>query len=685
MLKNIILFLSIILFALFYSPSAYAFPPYLWAENFGGTGDDASEDTGVDGYGNVYITGWFSDTIVFGDKEVISNGKNDIFIAKLNSEGECLWVKSAGSAEVDCSYCIYVNFWGYSIITGCFQETVNFGDIELVSDGNMDMFIAKLDPDGNFLWAKRAGGVEMDVAAGIIADSMGYSYITGCFSGNAFFGDTELTCDGQTDIFIAKISPHGNFLWATKAGGADYDAGISVAVDTEGNIYCTGSFMDTAYFGDTQLVSNGDYDIFIAGLYPDGSFKWAKGAGAQDESWAKDYGRDIATDSSGNVYVTGGFHNTTYFDDIELTAYGYENASDIFIAKLNADGDYQWVRHAGQSGADQGMSIFSTPGGDCYFTGYFQEAATFGNFTISYLDMDGIHIFAAKMDTEGNFLWAKGGYGYLIKHGNGIAVDNAGCTYISGYFYDTVLFDSMQIYSAGERDILVAKLSYGTPSGPDASIVSQDIVLSPSFPSPGDTVEITARVRNTGTADINSGNVNFYFSQIPGTDLQLIESNSFSNIAPSGYSDITINWNSDPGLEQIPYVLTVEITGVEPSESYTGNNTAYKELPLPVEIGYFLALGTGDKVRINWMTVSEIDNLGFNLYRLKKGKISPFLSSSPVKLNDELIQGQGTSSDPADYSYSDNIKNMGKYIYILESVSISGETREFRTELQWIL
>ena len=660
-------------------------PPYAWALHAGGTGEDTGECTGVDGFGYVYVAGKFSDIGLFDGTELVSHGGSDIFIAKLNADGDYVWVKQVGSTGSEGAYDIYVTFRGYSYITGYFQGTAQFGDIELVSTGGLDIFIAKLDPNGNFLWAKHAGGTGNDNAAAISTDAQGNSYITGYFTETASFGATDLVSSGESDIFLAKLDPNGGFLWAKRAGGIAYDTGTGITVGRQGRVYISGCFYETAYFDDIALVSNGYYDIFIACLDPGNGFVWAKGAGAIDGDYFYDYGWDIAIDDSNHIYATGSFKGTIQFDAIELTAYGYENASDIFVAKLDANGVFQWAKQAGASGEDEGRSIFVSPNGDCYVTGQFQDAAQFDNIWLSYNYMDGYHMFVSKMDGNGNFLWAKGGYGYYLKSGYGVAVDAIGNTYISGYFYDMLILDDMELVSYGDKDILIAQVAYGTSQGPDASIVSQDITFTPTCPTPGDTIDISARVRNVGTADVTSGTASFYYSVQPNVDLQLIGSAAFGPIPPSGYHDVPISWHTDPELEQLDYVLTVELSAIAPDDAYAGNNTAYKDIPLPIELSCFTALGTAARVTIGWTTLSETDNLGFNLYRLTAGKTHPYVADTPVKLNGELIQGQGTSATPHSYSFSDQVKHLGKYIYILESVSTTGETESYRTRLQWLL
>lgn len=223
-----------------------------------------------------------------------------------------------------------------------------------------------------------------------------------------------------------------------------------------------------------------------------------------------------------------------------------------------------------------------------------------------------------------------------------------------------------------------------TADGPDAAIFPTDITYSPSDPMPGDTVYITAIVHNVGDMTINSGNAKFYYSIEPDSGHNLIESVPFQNIPAGGSHDITIAWETDANLDPRVYIITVDLTDIAPEDVNYDNNSAHIDLALPVELMFFTAHGFNNRVNIKWQTASEINNLGFNLYRLNARKVSRFISFMPVKINEALIPGQGNSSTPHLYSFTDHVKNQGRYIYILESVDINGVTEEYRTNLQWL-
>jgi len=185
------------------------------------------------------------------------------------------WTKSIGglgnSGAIDASGNVYT--------TGSFAGTVDFdpgsGVSNLTSSGGNDIFIQKLDANGNFIWVKQLGGISNDAGYSITTDASGNVYITGYFSLNLGGG---ISSNGGYDIFIAKLDSNGNIVWIKSMGGTSSDYGESITTDASGNVYTTGFFYNTVDFnpgsGVSNLVSNGGYDIFIQKLDANGNFLW---------------------------------------------------------------------------------------------------------------------------------------------------------------------------------------------------------------------------------------------------------------------------------------------------------------------------------------------------------------------------------------------------------------------------
>ena len=240
----------------------------IWAKSGEGNGNLDGRSIVVDDSRNSYVTGDFFGTAIFGNTTFISSGSTDILIAKYDPDGMLIWAKSAGGISSDQGNGIAVDGDGNSYITGFFGEIVSFGDTTLTSSGSLDILIAKYSPDGTLIWAKNAGGTFRDDSKGIAVDDDGNSHVTGFFDGTASFGDTTLTSNGSREFFIAKYDSTGMLIEVQRAGGTGSHEGNAIALDGDGNSYITGKYQGEASFGDTTLTSNGNgsTDIFIVKL-----------------------------------------------------------------------------------------------------------------------------------------------------------------------------------------------------------------------------------------------------------------------------------------------------------------------------------------------------------------------------------------------------------------------------------
>jgi hypothetical protein len=274
---------------------------------WGPSGDDSGIRIAVDSNSNPYVTGTFRETTTFGSTTLTSIGLLDIFIAKLSSSGSWLWAVKAGGPNNDEGLGIEVDSNGNPYVSGYFKETATFGSTTLTSEGDNELFIAKLSSSGSWLWVNNASS-NVITSYSLAVDSSGNAYIIGVFYGTSTFGSTSLNGSGGWDIFIAKFSNSGSWLWAVEAGGSADDQGYRIAVDTSGNAYATGFFSETATFGSTSLTSNGAKDVFIAKLSSSGSWKWAVKLGDSSDQ----AGMGIAVDSSGNTYVSHGNIYSTF-------------------------------------------------------------------------------------------------------------------------------------------------------------------------------------------------------------------------------------------------------------------------------------------------------------------------------------------------------------------------------------
>jgi hypothetical protein len=489
---------------------------FVSAERFGSNGTDTGYTTTIDASGNVYTAGTFSGTVAFGTGAgmttlVSVSGSRDIFVTKTSSAGNFVWAKKMGGSSDDEANGIAVDGSGNVYTTGAFQGTANFdpngGMTNLISPGFGDIFVSKLNSAGNFVWAKRMGGVGSDVGNGIAVDGSGNVYTTGFFHDTADFNPSDVatanrTSTGSTDIFVSKLDSAGNYVWAKRMGGNGEDKAHGIAIDGSGNVHTTGRFTNIVDFdpgfGTAELTGSPDsLSTFVSKLDSAGNHVWAKGTRAQDV-------RGIAVSASGTVYTTGGFRGTVDFDPGNNTA-NLTSASpannDAFVLKLDPQGNYAWAKRLGGASGAVASGIAFDVQGNVYTTGRFSGTADFdpdGGVTAELMSAGATDIFVSKLDNAGNFAWAKKMGGMQPDEGHSIAVDGFGNIYTTGGFMGTADFDpgsgTANLTSAGANDIFVSKLSpdflyQTTAAGAD------DIVLRRN----GNNLEIFDKVLNQVT------------------------------------------------------------------------------------------------------------------------------------------------------------------------------------------
>lgn len=498
-----------------------------WAQRIGGTGADRSRDMVVDAAGNVYTTGYYSGTVDFDPGAGVSNltsaGSSDIFISKIDGSGNLVWAKSIGGGGADSPMAIAIDATGNVYITGGFATTADFdpgpGTFNMTSAGQTDIYIAKYDASGNFVWAKGIiGGTWYDHGYSILVDGTGNVHVVGRFyyqGGARDFdpgpGTFFLTADWE-DIFILKLDNNGNFIWAKDIGNVLESRGYSVALDAAGNVYTTGYFLGTVDFdpgaGTYNLTSVGGstgWDVFYSKLDANGNFVWAKAMVNSTSTYYTDgyYGRKIAVDGAGNVYSSGRYSGTTDFDfdagTFNLTPNG---GYDIYLLKMSTDGDFIWAKSIGGTGYDEGFSLYLGATADIYLTGFFVNTVDFDpgpstfNLTASGANDD---IFISKFDTNGDLKWAASMGGTLDDQGFGVSIDASNNVYVSGWFQGTADFDpgacAFNQSSAGGDDMFITKLNQVTTS--PLSITS----LSPVSGPIGSPVVITGTGFSTTASD----------------------------------------------------------------------------------------------------------------------------------------------------------------------------------------
>jgi len=490
---------------------------FKWAKDLGDSTNITSTSIAIDLAGNVYTTGEFSGRVDFDPGpdtfflETSTINISDNYVLKLDSLGNFIWAKSFKNRSAR-----FVNFWGNSIaldasgniyLSGVYYDTVDFdpgiGTYNLIASGLYDIFVCKLNTNGDFIWAKSIGGSSVERSYSVHIDNAGNVYTTGFFNGTADFdpgsATFNLTSSGLYDIFISKLDNSGNFLWAKQLGGKGYDIGLSIKTDSSRNVYISGHFRDTADFdpgsGVLNLISNGSNDFFVCKLDTAGNLNWAKSMGGP----GNDEAHSLIIDPAYHVYIAGSFNQGVDFDPnagvFNMTA---KIPSEMFILKLDLGGNFIWARAMGGYGNHVGSritfeSISLDSAGNIYATGIFAGITDFDPGAASFqLTAAGARdIFISKLDRLGNFVWALARGAIDNDFSYSIVVSPGGNIHTNGTFRQTVDFDPTAnvfnlIQSGPVQDVFISKLW---------NCVAAPVIITPSINTnicPKDTVVLTA-------------------------------------------------------------------------------------------------------------------------------------------------------------------------------------------------
>ncbi len=298
----------------------------VWSRAFGGGMNDAGNGVAVDRGGNVVLIGTAGGGSDFGGGPIMANGYS-IVVAKFSPTGAHLWSKGIGDSFSNSGNAVAVDPSGNIAVTGAFSGPADFGGGVLTSAG-VDIFLAKLSPTGGHLWSRRFGSaLAVHAGNGVACDGSGNVLVTGSFENSIDLGAGWTTSFAHKDVFVAKYSPAGAYLWSRLAGGLYDDAGRGIAVDRSGKVVVTGTFQAAVNFGTGSLISAGRTDIFVARYSPDGTPLVAQRFGSADF----DAGNAVAVDGSGRPVVTGSYR---LGGDFGGTALGGAGMDDICLVGL---------------------------------------------------------------------------------------------------------------------------------------------------------------------------------------------------------------------------------------------------------------------------------------------------------------------------------------------------------------
>jgi hypothetical protein len=429
---------------------------FVWAKSSGGTNSHYANAITADSAGNIYLTGRFSYTGDFNPGPATYNltapglGFPNAFVQKLDADGNFMWAQGYGNSGSESGSSVTTDGTTAIYLAGTFQGTVDFipglGSFALTSNGGEDVYVLKLDLAGNFIWGKSFGDASDDGVDKVILDLSGNVYLIG----------------NTSDTLIRKLDPDGNLIWS---GTVPVYSTSSGYCDHAGNIYVAGIYGGTPDFdpgpGTYFDTSNGDLDVFLLKLDSSGSFLWTKTFGSIDE----DACGGVTVDPSGNVYLNGAFREVADFDP-GAGVYNLDcdtNFQEIFVLKLDSAGNFIWAVSA-ETDIAYCSSIALDNVNSVYIAGGFDEFADFdpgsGVYNMTGQNWD---MFAMKLDSTGNFVWAKSAGGSSSDGIRDIAIDSTGNLYLAAdYKYIADIAPGSPVYTqdaGSSSDICAIKLA----------------------------------------------------------------------------------------------------------------------------------------------------------------------------------------------------------------------------------
>ncbi|MEZ4307116.1 MAG: MopE-related protein [Polyangiaceae bacterium] len=428
----------------------------LWAKGFGAAGQQQAYDIATDASGNVYVVGSFAQSIDFGGGPLVSAGGTDVFLVKLDPDGNHLWSKGFGSAGIyQEAFGVAVDAGGNVTIAGYFNDTIDFGGGVLTCAGLLDAFVARFDPSGAHLFSAAYGDATVQVAADVATDAQGNVLVLVNGYGTVDFGGGPLTSAGEYDSFVAKLSPAGAHVWSKRFGSALDDDATGIAVDAGGNVLVSGALQGTVDFGGGPLTSAGALDAYVLKLSSGGAHVWSKvlGDGANQGATA------VAVGGAGHVVLLGAFEGAI---DVGMGALVAGGPADLFVAKLNASGVGLWSHGYGGAGTEiEGQAITAGPDGRPLVVGSVSGDVSFGGGTLQ--GGGARDLFALRLDAAGGHAWSKRAGGPGNQYATAAAVNLEGDPLIAGHFESTLFLgevgEGTLLSSFGGLDVVVAKLA----------------------------------------------------------------------------------------------------------------------------------------------------------------------------------------------------------------------------------
>ena len=443
--------------------TGFAIPAHVWSRGFGdASNQQAGLSIAIDAAGNVVVVGEFEGTVDFGGGPLgPTSGVKDLdaFVAKFDPAGNHLWSKRFGAPLAQVANGVAFDSGGNVLISVQHDGTVDFGGGPITAL-NSDVVIVKLDASGGHVWSKRFGDSLGQLPNAIAVDSSDNVLVTGIFGGTLDFGCGPMSGPGLNPVFLAKLDPAGNCLWSKSAGGNVFQTTNSVATDPAGNVFLAGQFDGSIDFGGGPLTSAGMNDIMLAKFDPSGAHLWSKRFG---NATGNENCRSIACDAAGHVTITAVVNCTPpgKFDPPCVPSIDFgggplvgAGGTDIVLADFDASGAHQWSKIFGDAANQQSAYVTTDSDGDRLCYGSLAGTTDFGTGP-----MTAPGLFLVRFSPSGSAEWGTQYGSAGSSQGATSVAAHSGKIAITGQNIGTVNFGGGPITSPSPADIFVAKFS----------------------------------------------------------------------------------------------------------------------------------------------------------------------------------------------------------------------------------
>jgi hypothetical protein len=407
-------------------------PDRIWGTYYGGTDMEEDASCTADGDGNVYLAGSTSSSYAIGSGGYQNSfaGYSDGFLVKFNANGVRQWGTYYGGIEEEKRLFCAVDALGNIYLSGTTRSDSAIaigGHQDVYGGGYTDAFIVKFDQNGVRIWATYYGGAGIDASDNCVVDGENNVYLLGesnSATGIAFAGHSNIY-DGR-NAFLVKFDPNGVRIWGTYYGGS----GESCTTDGQDNVYIAGTSQnaDTSLvYQGHQMIHGADNDAFLVKFNSAGVRQW----GTYYGGGASDIGTSCAGDSDGNVYLGGYTWSTTAIESgghqSALSAW-----TDAFLVKFNSAGVRQWGTYYGGDGGDFAYSCATDSSGNVFISGTTQSTTAIASNGFQDTIGGYIDAYVVKFNSDGIRQWGTYYGGTNTDLGESCAVDPNGNVYLAG-------------------------------------------------------------------------------------------------------------------------------------------------------------------------------------------------------------------------------------------------------------